>query len=279
MIKDQMPEIIDGIKCYAPELAYSNENYSPETFDKIYREEDKNFWFRSRNSIISSLVKKIIIEKEHVNFLEIGCGTGYVLKGLSQLRNIELQGSDLYLQGLKYARKRLPGIELIQVDAANIPFEKTFDVVGAFDVLEHIENDRKVMHQVNSALRQNGYFIISVPQHPFMWSYLDDMAFHKRRYTRKEIKHKLIESGFKITFITSFIFLLFPMMMISRFLKKKKSVRYDVNTQMAELKLPQVINSLFYFIMKIEELLIRSGLSLPFGGSLIVVARKSDRPT
>ncbi len=271
------PKEIDGIKCYAPELAYANENYSVAAFERLFKAEDGHFWFQSRNRIIRHLIKKIRTKRSgRINFLEIGCGTGYVLKGLSDMENMTLQGSEIFLEGLKFAKKRLPGIELIQLDATRMPFTATFDVVGAFDVLEHIDEDVKVLEQVRASLKPSGYFLISVPQHRFLWSYLDDMAYHKRRYSRREMKRKLNNAGFEIEFITSFVFMLFPVMFLSRLIKGKGKGKYDLDAQMKELELPAGINKLFSGFMRIDEWLIKKGISLPFGGSLMAVARKKE---
>ncbi len=269
------PQIIDGISCYAPELAYSNENYGAEIFERLYNAEDRNFWFRSRNRLIRHLVKKIQRKTGAMDFLEIGCGTGYVLKGLSGLKDLRLQGSEIYLEGLRFAKKRIPGVQLIQMDATRMPFESSFDIIGAFDVLEHIDEDVLVMKQVNRSLLDGGYFLVSVPQHRFLWSYLDDMAYHKRRYTRKEMRAKLNEAGFETEFISSFVFFLFPFMYLSRLIKGRKKTGHDLDSQMKELELPSVVNKFFGWLMRMDEFLIRSGLSLPFGGSLVVVARKT----
>jgi SAM-dependent methyltransferase len=269
-----IPQIIDGIKCYAPESAFANDNYSPEAFDRLYKAENKNFWFRSRNRVIRNLVRKYSDGKDQFDFLEIGCGTGYVLKGLSEMKNLNLMGAEIFVEGLKYTRQRIPGIELVQLDAIKMPFQNRFDAVGAFDVLEHIEEDEAVMKQVNLSLKPGGYFLISVPQHKWMWSYLDDMAYHKRRYSRKELKAKLERAGFRVDRITSFVFLLFPLMWLSRLAKKKKKAVYNVDDQMKEIELGGFTNSAFGLFMKMDEVLIRSGVSLPFGGSLVAVAQK-----
>ena len=116
--------------------------------------------------------------------------------------------------------------------------------------------------------------MVSVPQFKWMWSYLDDMAHHKRRYSKRELKAKLKEAGFEITYLTSFVFSLFPLMAASRILKGKKNVDYDVDKQMKELELGKLSNKLLGAFMRIDELLINAGLRLPFGGSLVVVAKK-----
>ncbi len=270
-------EIIDGIKCYAPGIGNINSDYPAEAFRILFKSEDTNFWFISRNKIIQHLFKKHLGEKSN-KVLEIGCGTGYVLKGLqNNFPNYELEGSEIHHEGIKFAKERLPKVEFIQLDATNMPFENQHDAVGAFDVLEHIEADEKVMQEVYKSLKINGLFLISVPQHQWMWSVNDDIAYHKRRYSRKEMKQKLTNNGFEIVYIGSFVFTLFPFMYISRFFKQKKVAEVTnelIIKELNELQLNPIINSVFKIFMKIDELLIKIGFSLPFGGSLITVARK-----
>jgi SAM-dependent methyltransferase len=270
-------EIIEGIKCYAPSLAYQNDDFPPESFDELFAVESKNFWFVSRNKIIKRLVKKYLdkMQGEKKSFLEIGCGTAFVLKGLSDLPGLELSGAEIYLQGLKYARRRLPDVNFIQLDATNIPFKNEYNAIGAFDVLEHIEQDELVMQNVYEALKTGGYFFISVPQYMWMWSKTDDYACHKRRYSKKELTSKLRSKGFQIEYATSFVFTLFPLMMISRFFSRKQKGVPDTHANNApELKINPVLNTVFGWLMKVDELLIKAGLRLPFGGSLVIVAKK-----
>lgn len=271
-------EIFDGIKCYAPEFATANSDYPAEFFKLLYKVEDTNFWFVSRNKIIQSLFKKYLGTGSN-QVLEIGCGTGFVLKGLeNQFPNYQLEGSEIHLEGIKFAKERLPKVEFLQLDATNMPFENQYNAIGAFDVLEHIEEDEKVMQEVHKALKPNGLSFISVPQHQWMWSINDDIAYHKRRYSRSEMKQKLTNNGFEIKYIGSFVFALFPFMYVSRFFKQKKVEKITdeiILKEMNELQLNPVVNAIFSFFMKIDEFLIKIGASLPFGGSLIVVAQKN----
>ena len=91
------------------------------------------------------------------------------------------------------------------------------------------------------------------------------------------MKEKLSNNGFEILYISSFVFMLFPFMYISRFFKPKKVAEITdevILKEMNELQLNPIINSVFGLFMKIDVLLIKWNLSLPFGGSLITVARK-----
>ncbi|MBI4945065.1 MAG: class I SAM-dependent methyltransferase [Bacteroidetes bacterium] len=209
--------------------------------------------------------------------LEIGCGTGYVLSGLSKKFDYKLMGAEIHLEGLRYAQQRLPLVEFIQLDATRMPFKSEFDAIGAFDVLEHIHEDELVIKNIFSALKEGGFLFVTVPQYMFMWSYLDDIAFHKRRYNRKELTEKIERAGFKIKYVGSFVFILFPLMFMARLFKKKQVLKegFESNREMyRELYLSPFVNSLFKFFMKADQFLIKKGVSLPFGGSLILVAEK-----
>ncbi len=201
-----------------------------------------------------------------------------MLKGLqNNFSNYQLEGSEIHLEGIKFAKERLPKVQFFQMDATNIPFENQYNAIGAFDVLEHIEADEKVMKEVYKALKPNGLFLISVPQHQWMWSINDDIAYHKRRYSRKEMKQKLTDNGFEIKYIGSFVFALFPMMYFSRLFKQKKVEKITdelILKEMNELQLNPVVNFIFGLFMKIDVLMIKLGISLPIGGSLIAVAQK-----
>jgi SAM-dependent methyltransferase len=269
------PQLIDGIKCYAAESAMSNKNYNKLFFKRLFDLEERNFWFQSRNVVLQTLVDKYFGDEKDGKFLEIGCGTGYVLKGLEKFKKLELIGAEIYLEGLIFAKERLPGTEFVQLDAARLPFNNEFDCIGAFDVLEHIEKDDEVMKSVYVSLKKNGLFFISVPQYMFMWSNSDVIAYHKRRYSKSELRTKLNNAGFKIEFDSSFVFVLFPLMYVSRLLRKNTTVKNDEDDlSLNELRVNPFINFILRSLMRIDEFLIKLGVKLPFGGSLIVVARK-----
>lgn len=266
-------QIIDGIKCYHPELAFSNNGFSPEAFDVLYKAEHSNFWFRGRNRIILYMIKKYSTFSGTKKFLEIGCGNGIVLNNLRNNTNYELYGSDIYIQGLLNARKKLTGVELIQMDATKFSKPGFYDAIGLFDVLEHIEEDKKVLVNLFQSVKPGGYLYITVPQYRFLWSQLDDIAFHKRRYTKRELLGKVQEAGFQIKYLGSFVFFLFPLMAMSRLLMKwQKSKEINGSEEFVTGKLT---NSLLLFFMNMDEILIRLGLRLPFGGSIICVAKKN----
>jgi SAM-dependent methyltransferase len=254
---------------FAPELAYANQGYDAAYYEDLYRLEAGNYWFRARNALVCWALRKFIPEAS--NLLEIGCGTGYVLGGIANAaRRIDLSGSEVSSGGLAYAARRVPRAELFQMDARAIPFRDHFDVIGAFDVLEHIDDDLAVLGQVYGALRSGGSLIVTVPQHAFLWSPADDHAQHVRRYERRDLRDKLERTGFSIVMMTSFVSLLLPLMFASRRLRRRNT-DFDV---LAELRVAPLTNFVLASVLALERALIRCGVRFPFGGSLLAIARR-----
>jgi SAM-dependent methyltransferase len=268
-------QVIDGFRCYAPDRAFEEVDYPSAGFDVSRQVEDASFWCRSRNRLIGSLVMRYVGSERPARMLELGCGIGGVLTELVTHSNLSLTGSEIYLHGLRYARTRLPQIDFIQLDATTMGFFEAFDVVGAFDVLEHIDADETAMQRVHDALTPGGLFLVTVPQYPSMWSRLDELVHHKRRYTRVELTSKLASSGFDVLFATSFVCALFPLMLASRLRPRRPDHENESKQFQNEVQLPGALNALFDRVMRIDEAAVRAGWSLPFGGTLVAVARKA----
>lgn len=268
------PPTIGGRPYFAPELAERNDGFPPESFAQLFDLEASNFWFRSRNQLITWALSHYFHSAK--SFLEIGCGTGYVLDGIQKSNsNLVVHGSELYGHGLEHAAARLGEATLLQIDARKIPYQNEFDVIGAFDVLEHIEEDELVLAQMHKSVKQsNGGIIITVPQHRFLWSVVDEYSHHVRRYERQELIDKIEKAGFEILRSTSFVSSLLPLMYLSRLSKKNKTESYDPNS---EYCLPKIANDILESVLTIERMGIKAGFSYPMGGSLLVVAKIKDQ--
>jgi SAM-dependent methyltransferase len=251
-------------------MAAANTGFSADYFAQIHRFEATNFWFQSRNRLIIWALHTYFPEAR--SFLEIGCDTGSVLSGVREaFSRLKLCGSEVFTRGLSYASRRLPGTTLLQMDIQHIPFTEEFDVIGSFDVLEHVEEDETALLQMFSATRTGGGILLTVPQHPFLWSAVDDYSLHKRRYTRHEVVSKVENAGFKVARVTSFVSLLLPLMMLSRLRQRKIDSGFDPLT---ELKVRPVLSWMLEKVLSAERAAIRRGISFPMGGSLLVVATK-----
>jgi SAM-dependent methyltransferase len=242
--------------------------YDAEIFEELAALEDQSFWFRARNRLLVRLTRQISRPGDH--FLEIGCGTGYVLQALARECGLAVTGSELFDEGLEFARQRVPEAEFSALDAREMPYREEFDLAGAFDVLEHIDDDVGVLHGLRTALRPDGHLLITVPQHRWLWSDADDYAHHVRRYRRPEMLERVEGAGFEVLRVSSFVTSLLPLMLASR-LRRQSKGSYDLA---AELVPPQPLNRSLEWMLDREVDLIARGVSLPAGGSLVVVARR-----
>lgn len=266
------PEQIDGFVAFDPALARRSDGFKPEYFRRLADVEAGNFWFVARNKLIAWVVRRYF-PAEKGKFCEIGCGTGYVLAGIAQaMPGWQLSATEIYTDGLSFAADRVGAASLFQLDARRMPFIEEFDLIGVFDVLEHIEDDEQVLAGIHQALTAGGGLVITVPQHRFLWSQQDEHACHVRRYTAQEIWLKLERANFEIVFASSFVSLLLPLMYLTRRRARLPDAEYDLT---ADLRLPRFLNVLLSFVMSVERTLIKAGMRFPFGGSLLIVARKN----
>ena len=263
------PRIIKGFKSWDPDLAEKGGGFKAEFFHQLYQVESNNFWFKARNQLIQWSLNKYASNCQA--FLEIGCGTGFVLSGIRDtIPSSNIIGSEIFTEGLTFAAERIPEAELVQMDARNLPYMEEFDVVAAFDVIEHIDEDVLVLKNLFRSLKLGGLIMITVPQHRWLWSSVDVQACHVRRYNAAELHKKVEQAGFNIIRTTSFVSFLLPAMYLSRFkIRKDKDPGPD-----SELNINPFINYLFEKILDIERFFIRTGVSFPFGGSRLVLARK-----
>jgi hypothetical protein len=108
-----------------------------------------------------------------------------------------------------------------------------------------------------------------------MFSTLDRLVGHKRRYTRPDLVGKLTRNGFDVTFATSFVTAPFPAMAASRLLERNRVESADTAQSLTQqVTLHPAANRACDWLMRVDEAALRAGVSLPFGGSLLAVARK-----
>ncbi len=268
---------LNGIPSYAPERSGGGGEYPVDAFRKLVKAELSHPWFLMRAKVLSYLWNRFM-KPQKGRFLEIGCGTGGVLYSFSrEFPEWELWGGELHVDGLKHAQQRLPGSRFIQLDASQMPFAGEFDGLGLFDVIEHIEDDVAVLRGAARALKPDGVMLLSVPQHPWLWSGYDVAAEHKRRYTRRSLVQVVQQAGLEPLHITSFSTFPLPIMWVSRFFQSPhKSGEEALERAYKELELSRWQYLLLAGLLRMDCSLISRGYSLPAGGSLMMVARKSN---
>ncbi len=265
------------------------ETYDPEYFAPLFAIEDRHFWFRARARLIATLVRQTVAPlPDGYRVLEVGCGTGQVLRVLDEvcIRGT-VAGMDLFIQGLRFARRRV-SVPLVQGDIHASPFAVGFDVIGLFDVLEHLPDDRAVLRDLHAMLAPGGALIMTVPAHQSLWSYFDEAAHHCRRYEPKDLAAKLAEAGFRVEYLSPFMTPLLPLMWAGRRLaaalprRGPKGVGVatkasDANRRSQdELRIVPGVNALLTSVLAGETAWVGRRWRLPEGTSLVAVARKME---
>jgi SAM-dependent methyltransferase len=174
---------------------------------------------------------------------------------------------------LTFAQQRVPSAAFYQLNALSMPFEDEFDVIGAFDVIEHIKDDERVLSQMFQGVKPGGGIALTVPQHRFLWSVADVYKHHERRYERSELIEKVERAGFRVAYATSFVSLFLPVMLLSRL---KQNSAEETPDRLTEINIGRTVNKILNPVMRFETSLIKSGVNWPAGGSLLLIAKKGN---
>lgn len=259
------------------------ESYNPDYFSKLFDIEDKHFWFCARNRAIGRLAEQLLASLDPgYRVLEVGCGTGNVLRVLEQTcKNGSVVGMDLFAEGLTFARQRTK-CGLVQGDVGMPPFNTQFDLIGVFDVLEHLPNDTEILHSLSALLAPGGKLLLTVPAHMSLWSYFDIASCHCRRYDLKELSRKLHQAGYSIEYISQYMAAIFPLIWLGRRaapLFARRTNRKDGHAGRlanSELTVVPVINTILRRILMAETALLARRRRLPVGTSIVAIARKGQ---
>jgi len=226
-----------------------------------------HWWNISRYSIICDLIKSLRLPMNS-RVLELGVGTGDLISALAFSFKI---GIDSFRYNQPYH-----GFKFIQGDINFLPLKKeSMDLLLLLDVLEHIQDDNRVITDCFGLVKEKGKIIICVPAFKILWSDWDKANLHFRRYSRKALINILKESKVKYRIIkSSYInFSFFPFILIIRVMQrvvKSLMINYDSS---ATKKPINMVNNIFTFIFSSERYLLRH-ISFPLGSSYLCVLEK-----
>lgn len=248
--------------------------YDAGYFEVLARVEDRHFWFQARNRLIHALAAQLIqVAAAPRRVLEVGCGNGNVLRWLrSACSESCVIGLDLFPEGLSLAKART-GASVVSADIFRLPFRESFNLVGIFDVLEHLDEDGAALAAVGSIMPAGGQLMITVPASESLWSYFDVAAHHRRRYDPVQLRRTIENSGFQVDFLSPFMATIYPLVYAGRKLASwhgksaKQSAEYD-------LKIVPGVNEALAFVLRQEMRFLTARRVLPFGTSLLALAHK-----
>jgi SAM-dependent methyltransferase len=182
-----------------------------EGLDGLYRHERDHPWFRHRLNVIRRAFARHVGKAEKV--LEIGAGTGYTAHVLQEDGYLDLSVGERQASGLFYA-KRYGLRRLYQFDLQSPPFRDPFDAVALFDVLEHVSDDARALSHIHGMLRPKGRVLLTVPAHGWLWSRIDDLSGHYRRYDRRGLTAVMTSAGFQVLECRYFFIALVPGLLV-----------------------------------------------------------------
>lgn len=221
-----------------------------------------HWWYEGRRRIIGAMLDTFKLDKAQTTILEAGCGPGANLTTLSFFGSVKAFEPDEFsshhaadISGLTVKTGALP---------SPIPFDEQFDLVCAFDVIEHIEDDLAALQALREKTKPQGHALFTVPAHMWLWSAHDEINHHKRRYNLAQFKDVLEKAGFTVEKISYYNMWLFPLAAGVRLLKNALKIKDQGDISMPSL----LLNKVFYMIFSSEQKQLQRG-TLPFGLSII----------
>jgi SAM-dependent methyltransferase len=238
-------------------------------FDDLVAAERWHFWFRARRDLVLWALDRYLPGTQRL--LEVGCGAGFVLEGFERRGCLlTLAACDASLDAIGYARRRARQALLFQADVRRLPVRAGFDAIAALDVIEHVHEDTDALREMFNVLRPGGGLLLTVPQHRWLWSQVDEFSHHCRRYDRTDLLSKAHAAGFEVIRCTSYFLATLPFAVASR-RRTQDEATFD---PAAELRMSKALSAAFGMLLKPESWLLKAGVPLPVGSSLLLVARR-----
>ncbi len=235
-------------------------------YDRMNDLESRHWWFVARRKIIATLIGHTL-DKRPVRILEAGCGSGGNLQMLRAFGEVD---AFEYHEPAREAAARKTGMTIpFGALPHALPFDGTYDLIGLFDVLEHIEDDIGSLVALGQRLAPGGKILVTVPALPSLWSGHDVRHHHFRRYTSASLAEAARQAGLKVRYSSYFNFFLFPLAVAARAVKRLSGSDVPDDRMPAEW-----LNGLLARIFGVERHLM-GRVRLPIGLSLAVVLEKA----
>lgn len=237
--------------------------------------EDLHWWFVGRRRILLEVLNRYLAPNgsQTRRILDVGCGTGTMLTYLASFGKAE--GVDIDEEAIGYCRDR--GLQNVRLgEASSLPFgDGSFDLVTALDVVEHLDDDVAAFREMKRVLRPGGQILVTVPAHRFLWGDQDEVNMHKRRYSARELRDRLVESGFdvlRISYMNAILFAPIAAVRLARRLEHRLRPRIQPQSDF-RYPAPGPVNFLLAAVFGAEGPILRR-MNIPFGVSILALAQK-----
>ncbi|RZJ67914.1 MAG: class I SAM-dependent methyltransferase [Flavobacterium sp.] len=251
-----------------------------EYYREYYELERYHWWFTAREAIISgyisSMQKKGQLPQGALKILNVGCGPGRSSEYLSKFG--EVTSIEYDAECCVFASE-LTGLNIQHGSITELQFpENTFDLVCAFDVIEHVEDDQLAVSELIRVAKNGANVFITIPTFMSLWSHHDVINHHFRRYRKTQIQALFAKFQGRQLFSSYFNFFLFPPIYafraISNMLKSGEK-RTGSGSDFEAFK-PGLLNKILFWVMRPEGWFMNVGLKFPFGVSILHSWKKGE---
>lgn len=252
----------------------------PHLYETFYDIEDSYWWSVGTRRIFFELLERIR-KPGASRTLDVGCGTGVTLANLRD-GGIDAVGCDYSAQGLSFCQRR--GLDqLVRADATRLPLAgDSFDLVLALDVVEHLDDDAGCVREMARVCRPGGHVLVHVPAFPLLWNAKDVLNHHRRRYRRAEVRRLIESAGLVVEHVRYVNVFLFPVAVLvalyTRAFRRENLDDPDPNRLDYLHNIPDAVNRAMIVLLDFERRL-GNKVRLPFGMSLLILARKDPSPS
>jgi SAM-dependent methyltransferase len=243
-----------------------------QVYAQLYALEDEHWWFRGRRAVIWALLRGNQLPA-NPRVLDAGCGTGRNLLEFGGLGRG--WGVDPSPHAVAFCRQR--GLQdVTQAGLEELPFEDhSFDLLLAFDVLEHIERDGQALAELRRVAEPEASLLITVPAYQWLWSHHDTSHHHQRRYTLPLLRERVVGAGWRVRKATYFNSLLLAPIAVARRLSPNSDNNGGGTARSDYDRTPKVLSRVLEAPMKLEAEVIARGHALPAGVSIGMVCTPS----
>ncbi|MBK8078922.1 MAG: class I SAM-dependent methyltransferase [Saprospiraceae bacterium] len=239
-------------------------------YRQYYDLERSNWWFVARSSIISQCLEIHTEPLSPKKILNIGVATGATSDMLKKFGTVI--SSEFDAETCTFLRQVLK-MEVIEASVTELPFpDNEFDLVCAFDVIEHVENDEQAMEEMKRVCKKGGYVAITVPADKNLWSPHDVINHHFRRYSLSEMENLVSARKLQIMYISCFNSILYWPIRFVRFFKNLIQKK-DAPTSDFDTALPALFNHFLLRLFSFEKTWLGKK-KISFGVSLICICKK-----
>ena len=245
-------------------------------FDEYCRLEREHWWFRARHNILAAQVSRLVSGRcEGPRILNVGAAYGASSEMLRRFGDVISLEYDV--KCCEVVEQRF-GWTFINASVTELPFPGgVFDLVCAYDVIEHVEDDARAVQEMMRVCKPGGAIAVTVPAFMQLWSHHDVVNHHERRYRLPELKRLFSSSG-RIIFGSYFNALLFPPILAVRILSRLMPEGWMRQGAGSDFSLGRshAMDPILYRIFNAECPWLEHGGRLPFGVSAMLNWRKDE---